>query len=147
MFQALRFPFDCRWNERDDECRIGIAYFKQCTLDVDDSYTQLFRELAPSGIDIRFAGLTFPTWKLPESAMSLMRWSLANEETIAVRNDCGNDSNGMRSHCDELARPIRCAPGESWQHMLRASIARRGCYVFRAAPLNTSRNIRPRAVR
>lgn len=75
----------------------------------------------------------------------------ANEPPITVHNDCSNDcsndSNGMRSHCGEVARPIRYTPGESRQHMLRESFARRGCYVFRPALLNTSRSIRPLAVR
>ena len=57
---------------------------------------EFLAKLAADCVSVGFSGFAFPAGKLPQTAVPLVRWPLANKELIASSSDGRDNANRIR---------------------------------------------------
>src|SRR5215212_7692847 len=99
VLPANRVARDLHGDERYQEGRAGIARGELLGTDVDDINAELLPQLARDCLAVGLRGFAFSPRELPQTAVALLGWALAYEETVAAGNDGGNDTGVRVGHC------------------------------------------------
>jgi hypothetical protein len=87
VLETFRLALDCDRCELDYELRAWIGDRKEHPADSADGNVQLLGEFSARCVFVRLTRLQLTTGKLPETAVSLMRWSLTNQESVFALDD------------------------------------------------------------
>lgn len=92
MFERSRLGLD---SHRDEYYKIGrfrVPDLEPCFAHGGRLHIQLFFQLTADRTRVRLAGFALPARKFPQTAMSLVRWSLADKQGVAAADISGDDS-------------------------------------------------------
>lgn len=90
---AVRF----HGNEGDQKRRARIRDLELRIADAPNAESEFLGELPARGGFVIFAGFELAAGKFPQATVSLVWWTLANEEMVASSYDCGYDANGRHA--------------------------------------------------